>query len=378
MQLQLQTFTTVVGNMVAAIQGAATQLLDLTVGSTLRAVVEANASLALWMQWLIVQVLRVTRAATSEGADLDSWMADFGVARVPAVPATGTIVFSRFSPTNAAFIPVTTTVKTADGTQSFAIASDPASPSYSPAQSGTPSGYTIGAGIASLTLPAFALTPGRAGNVRPSTIALISAALPGVDSVVNPGAFTGGLDAESDAALRTRFGNFLASRTRATPVAIGYAVASVQQGLATLLMENQTPDGTATPGTFTLTIDDGSGAPPASLLTAIAAAIEAVRPLGSVYTVQPPIVQRPAIGMTIATAASANHATVVAAVTAALSAALSALPIGGALAYSRLAAIAYAADPAVTNVTAVTLNGGVGDLVPPPAGLIKPGAIVVT
>ena len=65
--------------MAAAVQAAATQLLDLTVGSTLRAVLEANASVCLWMQWLILQVLRTTRAATSTGADLDSWMADLSL-----------------------------------------------------------------------------------------------------------------------------------------------------------------------------------------------------------------------------------------------------------------------------------------------------------
>ena len=54
MQLSLRTFNTLVQNMAAAVQAAATQLLDLTVGSTLRAVIEANASIALWMQWLVL------------------------------------------------------------------------------------------------------------------------------------------------------------------------------------------------------------------------------------------------------------------------------------------------------------------------------------
>ncbi len=61
------TFTTLMQNMAAAVEASATQLLDLTVGSTLRAVLEANASIALWMQWLILLVLRTTRAATSNG-----------------------------------------------------------------------------------------------------------------------------------------------------------------------------------------------------------------------------------------------------------------------------------------------------------------------
>lgn len=95
MQLSLRTFSTLVQNMAAAVQASAMQLLDLTVGSTLRAVIEANASIALWMQWLILQVLRITRAATSSGADLDSWMADLSVTRLPAIAATGIVTFSR-------------------------------------------------------------------------------------------------------------------------------------------------------------------------------------------------------------------------------------------------------------------------------------------
>ena len=53
MQLSLRTFDTLVQSMAAAVQASAAQLLDLTVGSTLRAVLEANASIGLWMQWLI-------------------------------------------------------------------------------------------------------------------------------------------------------------------------------------------------------------------------------------------------------------------------------------------------------------------------------------
>ena len=81
MQLSLRTFDTMVQSMAAAVQASAAQLLDLTVGSTLRAVLEANASIGLWMQWLILLVLRTTRAATSSGDDLDSWMADLTLTR---------------------------------------------------------------------------------------------------------------------------------------------------------------------------------------------------------------------------------------------------------------------------------------------------------
>jgi uncharacterized phage protein gp47/JayE len=105
MQLSLQTFSTLVQNMAASVQSAASQAFDVTVGSVVRAILEANASVALWMQWLILQVLQSTRAATSNGADLDTWMADFTLTRLPAVAATGNVTFSRYTATMPALVP---------------------------------------------------------------------------------------------------------------------------------------------------------------------------------------------------------------------------------------------------------------------------------
>ena len=50
MTLPFKNFATIVGNAAAAVQGSAEQLLDLTVGSTLRAMLEAHAGVALWLQ----------------------------------------------------------------------------------------------------------------------------------------------------------------------------------------------------------------------------------------------------------------------------------------------------------------------------------------
>src|ERR1019366_9585348 len=108
MQLQLRTFDTIVAAAAAAVQAAATTVLDLTVGSVLRAILEANAGLGLWLQWLILQVLQTTRAATSTAGDLDTWMADFGLTRLAAVAANGIVTFSRFSPVTTALVPVGT------------------------------------------------------------------------------------------------------------------------------------------------------------------------------------------------------------------------------------------------------------------------------
>jgi len=373
MQLQLQNFATLVSNAAAAVQGAARQLLDLTVGSTLRAVLEANAALALWMQWLILQVLATTRAATSNGADLDSWTADFSLSRLPASVASGQVTFSRFTPTQAALIQPNVAVRSSDGSQSFIVASDTANPAWSPVLSG----YTLGAGVAAITVPVVAVTPGSTGNLQPGGISLLASAVPGVDAVTNATPLSGGLDAESDTALRTRFSSFLASRARATPLAIGQAVLSVRQGLSYTLQENMAPDGSSRVGSFVVTVDDGSGSPSSVLLASIAGAIEQMRPIGSLYAVHAPTLLTANVSLSITAATGPVHATIAAAVILAITSAINQLPIGAPLPFTRIAQLAYAADPGVINVSAILLNSGTADLTVTPSGLIKAGLIQV-
>lgn len=373
MQLQLRNFASLVAGAAAAVQGSARQLLDLGLGSTLRAMLEADASTALWMQWLILQVLQTTRAATSQGSDLDSWMADFSVSRLPAVAAQGVVTFSRFAATTTGFIPVGTGVRTADGSQSFGVVPALGNPAFD----ATAGGFLIGAGIAALDVPVAAAVAGSAGNIQSGALTLILAALPGVDTVGNAAAASGGFDAESDAALRLRFQNFLASRSRATTLAIGYAIASVRQGLTTVIAENALPDGSVRMGNFVVTVDDGSGAPSVSLLQDVGTAIETMRPVGSVFVVQPPVVSTVSIAMTIATVPGAVHADVAAAVAAAVAGYVDTLPIAAPLAWSRLAQVAYAASPLVSNVTGLLVNRATADLVARPSGVFKAGSVVV-
>jgi uncharacterized phage protein gp47/JayE len=374
MQLSLQNFTTLVQNMAAAVQGAASSLLDLTVGSVLRAILEANASLALWLQWLIVQVLATTRLATSTGTDCDSFGADFGFYRLAAVAASGQVTFSRFSPNAAAFIPVGANVATADNSQTFMVTADPANAAYAAAQAG----YNLAAGVASITVPAAANVAGSAGNVQLGSIAVLSSAVAGVDSVSNGLAFAGGLDAESDAAFRARFGNYLASLARATQAAIGAAIAGLQQGLSYVISENVDQTGAARPGHFVVTVDDGSGAPPAWLLANVQVAVDAVRPVGSGFAVQGPLVTAANIAMAITTASGASHQDAVAAVADAIETYVAGLPVGATLNYTRLAQLAYGASASVTNVSGILLNGGNADLAPPLFGAVRGGTVAVS
>lgn len=374
MQLRLLNFPSLVQNMAAATQAASTQLLDLTIGSVLRAVLEANAGIALWLQWLIARVLANTRAATSTGQDLDSWMADFSVTRLPASAATGIVTFSRLTLGLAAAIPVGALVRTGDGTQTYAVVADEVNPAFS----ATTQSYALAANASAIDLPVLAVTTGAGGNALGGAINLLATAIPGVDSVANAAPMQNGRDAEADEALRRRFQNFMDTRSRATSRAIAFEIGKIQQGLTYVITENVDTLGNPRAGSFVVVVDDGSGAPSTTLLSSVSAAIETVRPIGSIFTVVPPTIVTVDIALTLTLAVGASQSVIFAAVGQTISAYAGTLPIGAALTRSRIAQLAHDADAAVQNVASVLLNNTGADVTPPAEGVIKPGTVVVS
>lgn len=372
MALQTYTFSQIVSNIATATQAACSSLLDFRVGSILRATAQAVASVVLWLQAIILQTLTLTRASTSVGDDLDTWVADYGVSRLPAVPSTGTVTFSRFTATQQAVVPVGATVQTADGSQNFAVTADPANTAYSAALGG----YVLLANTSSVNVPVQNTAGGAAGNVQANTITVITSPIPGVDAVTNAAGFINGIDAESDAALRTRFVLFLASLSKATKGAVGAAILGVQQGLNYTLTENQNYNGTTNNGYFYAVIDDGSGNASAGLLSSVASAIDAVRPLCSTFGVFAPVQVTANVAMTLTVASGYTAATVKTAVATALQNFINGLTLGTTLPYTQLASIAYSV-PGVVNATGIQLNGGTADLAATNKQAIVAGTITV-
>jgi uncharacterized phage protein gp47/JayE len=373
MLLPIQSLASLMQQMAAAVQGSAAQLIDLTVGAVLRALLEAAASVALWLQWLIVQVLSATRAATSVGADLDTWMADFSLTRLPGGSALGTVTFSRYTIGLAGTIPVGCTIMTQDGTTQFVVVADPALGAWNGSN-----GYTLPASLASIDVPVQAAVAGAGGNVQAMTITVLTSPIPGVDLVTNAQPTTGGSDPESDAALRARFTLYINSRSLATSGAVLFAVASLQPGMRYALLENQTLAGVFQPGNFCVILDDGSGSPPLTLLASAQSAVDAVRPIGSTYIVVGPTIVLASVALTIETTTPATHLAVAQAVQLAITAWIASLPIGGTLAISRLDAIAHETDPSVVSVTTTSINSTSQDLTVPDDAVILPAGIVVS
>jgi len=372
--LNIKSFTTLVTDQVTAIQAKSVLLVDLTIGSLLRAIVESNSGVILWLQQLIVNLLVVTRAATCSGSDLDTWLADFGFTREAATYATGAVTFSRFTATNAALIPVGSQVTTNDGTQTYSIIADTNNAAYIASQSG----YLVAAGLPSVVVPAQALTAGAAGNASSGTISTIVGSIPGIDTVNNANAFVNGADAESDDAARARFRLWIASLSKATLSAIEYAIASVQQGVSYKVVENQNYAGATQYGYFYAVVDDGSGAPSNAFLSSVYTAIDAVRGATITFNVFGPTVVTANIAMTITTDPSVTHSDIVALVNTAITNYIATLTLGQSLPLTKLSAVAYGASSYVTNVTNIAINGSSSDLAASVRQVVRAGTVVVS
>lgn len=382
--LNTKTLPQLVQGMAAAVQGLAAGLLDFSLGSILLSVTEGYAAVVLWLEALILAVLVYSRASTAVGVDLDSWIADWGtgptatdaslILRFQAVGSIGSVTFYRLSTTGQVVVPFGATVSSLDGTQQYAATTDPTNAAYSLALGG----YVMAIGVSSVTVTVQAVTPGAASNAVAGGIAVISSAIPGVDSVTNASAFTNGANAETDPAFLSRFRSFMASLREATPRALAWAITNLQRGVACVWVENFQYGGTAQPGFFYYVVDDGSGSPPASLITAAGQVLDMHRAAGVEFGVYAPVVVPVNVSMTLSTTTTSTHANVVALVLSAVTAYLNALPLATPVYYSRLWQIAHDASPDVVEIVSLTLTGGTPDVAITSQQVAKAGTIAIT
>ena len=371
--LDTRSFSTIVGNIAAGVQGRATALLDYSIGSVLRSIAEAEAGVALWLQGQILRVLLLTRAATSIGADLDTWVNDYGVSRLGVANATGFVQFSRFTTTAVGFVPVGALIRTADLFQAYTVTSDPTNLYYN----ATTPGYNLAIGVASVTVPVVSTTGGFASNVAPGTVTVISSNVAGIDTVNNSAAFSGGSDPESDAQLRARFVLYIASLSKGTLGALGYSIVSLQLGLQYIIHENVDVGGGTDNGMLTIYVDDGSGSPPTSVVIAAQAAVNLTRAAGIRAGVYAASGISANVSMNVAVIPGYLAANVAGSVSAALTTYVNTLGIESPLFYTKLIYIAYSI-PGVNEVTNVLLNTATADIVPGMGQTIKSGTISVS
>ncbi len=161
----------------------------------------------------------------ASGESLDAIAALVGYKRLPAMKATGSVVFSRSTPASSdILIPAGTRVATADGSVVFKT-TQPA---------------TLTAGNTSVSAPIEAIVAGASGNVAANTITKIIDPISGIESVNNPEPTSGGRDVESDAAFRLRIKTTIQSLGKGTLDAIVAKVRSVEGVKSVRIEENDT------------------------------------------------------------------------------------------------------------------------------------------
>jgi hypothetical protein len=287
-------------------------------------------------------------------------MADFGVSRIAATYAGGQVSFSRFTATSAASVPVGAQVTSADGTQVFEVIADSTQSTYS----GTAGAYIISAGVPSADVTVQAGSAGPGGNVGAGLVSILSTPISGIDFVTNVAAMVGGTSAESDSSLRARFQAFIGTRAQATPSAIGYAVSSTPNVASYTITQNQDygypyP---SDPGSFYVVIDDGSGAPPGILVSAVAANVAAVAGCGIRSSAFAATTQSAVIAMVLTPAAGYVGAVVAPQVQNAVIVYVNGLPLGTTvLSIAGVSAVAVGVS-GVGSIAAVTVNGVPSDL----------------
>jgi uncharacterized phage protein gp47/JayE len=365
--LNIQTFAQLVSNQAAAIQARSTALIDFTTGSIMRAWIEATSSVALWLESIVAYVLTLTRAATSQGTDLDSWVNDYGVTRLSSSFAAGTVTFARFSATVAGLVTIGTVVRTVDGSQSFTVTLDPTNAAYSSSQNG----YILPISVSSITVPVKANIPGPNANVTVGSIGLIASSAPGIDTVTNAAPLTGGATAETDAALRARFVTYIASLSKATEIAIGFAVSSLQLGAEYTIIENTDTTGAPVFGFFLVTVDDGTGTPSQAFINAAAASIEDTRAVGVRYGVMPPVIINVSVSFSIFVALGFDQNATAGTAGNAVTTYINSLPVGVSLPFSKLSQVIYEASPGILNVENLLLNAGTFDVFASKRNVIK-------
>lgn len=354
--LPTRSFQTIVTNICSGIQGRASQLIDFSIGSPLRAIAEGFGGLFLWFQALVLKLQKAMRLSTASGTDVDTFVGDFQVFRLLAQPATGIVIFSRLSvgPTTA-FIPVGTVVQTQDGIK-YTVTANPTFVGFSAQLNG----YTLAANTGAIQVPVQAVVAGSSGNVLANSIIQLASPVTGIDRVTNPASFLNGFDSEADTSLKNRFNAFMLGLSRGNFYGTEFAVLSAAITVQWQLVEDFDYAGNWRPGYYYVVVDDGSGAPSGAFMTALTNAVNSVRGLGIQAGTFPPVINYQTASMFIQTAPGYDHNTLAGLVAQTIENNINLLGLGQGLNWNILSSWAYTVT-GVTGVSSVLLNGLSGD-----------------
>lgn len=356
MALALQTFQQIVDSQLAAVQANANPTLDVSIGSVVLALTEANAANSIWLQALATTLLSVTRLATSSGIDVDTFIADFGFSRQQGNASAGSVTFSRFTDTTQGVVPVGTIVADSQNNLTFIITLDTGNANYN---SGL-NAYVAAISTPSITVPCACQTTGTIGNVAAGAIDTIQSpnTTPGIDTVTNADPFVTGADPWSDTFTKTAFLDYINSLSRATLQAIQFAVTTTNVGTNEFvkrynIVENVNESTATQLGYFFVVIDNGTGSQVSDALkNAVADNIELYRGLTIQYNVDKAVITTVTIAVSVklVSAPTESNDVIKANIKQALFAYSLTIPIGQPFLYSQIAFVVMNSDPNILNI----------------------------
>jgi hypothetical protein len=259
--------------------------ITLVPGDPILALLEAASISDLVLIAAIQAAVRLMRASTCSGSDLDDWFYDFGYTRFAGATASGDITVVT---TGALTIDVGHSVLSGSGTAIYEVVAAPTGWAHDAGISYAANTYTI-TGAGTYHIPVAATVAGTGQNVSAASLNSFSPPVAGVSSISNELAILNGKDADDDAAARSGFRTFIQSLGKATESAILGAVQGVLGAEAdVVLIEGQNLEGTLAPSHFVVYAENGSGSLSSDEVTDITIAVEAVRGFGVSFEVKSP------------------------------------------------------------------------------------------
>lgn len=166
--------------------------MDSSVGTPMSKIMDAFAA-TLADAYLDNQLLKYTYDIDAKvDADLDSFCQLFGIARLPAKRASGVVTFTRGAENTDSIVFIPINMQITSSTETGIVFQ-------------TITGATMNVGVMSVNVPVLAVDAGPGGNIGPNLITNMSSPIQGVATVTNVSATFGGLDQETDTALRVRW-----------------------------------------------------------------------------------------------------------------------------------------------------------------------------
>lgn len=390
MALSQQTLPELQQVMVEAYSSQASIPADTDPGSQVGAILNAPVLPLGMLQQQIAYVYAIARLSTipantngTPNPDVDSFVSPFGLTRLGPNASTGQVTFSTSSPVSAQLlIPVGVVVQTSGGLN-FTVQTG------GTGYDSVANGYWIAAGTSSVTVPVQCVAGGTQGNVQANTVTQILAGpgyppIAGATTVTNTQAFTNGTNYETDAALKTRFTNFVSTGTVGTQNALRAAILGVAANLTYSLADGTNASGASQAAYFTVVVNTAgaSTAPGSTLLNAVAAAVDAVRSAGISRSVIGPSMVSVAVTGTIKVAPGFTAASVATAAQSAVTAYINSIgldPSGSSTTCSvgKVYATLFGVQ-GVQNADFVQLNAGTVDLTEAFAQMFTAGTISFT